>query len=1447
MTRRARVILVSAALLVCGGAAAVVGGVLVATGTEWGHAQLLALVERQAAAALAPGVRLHIGRLDGSLRRSWVADSVVLTDSGGAVVFSARRLTAQVYLTQLFRGDVHLGAITIDGAHARLERNARGVWNFAALRSAKQTVAPSGSIRRQRFRVDSVDIRDGRVDLTLPGTIPSGPRVRRLVSGIHLVLGATTVDQSRSGGATEIRTLAFTMDNPDLTVVSARGSVRWWPDSLRLDMPSLRLPRSIASAKGTVAWRTAGSARVAVDVRADTIDLRDLRRLTTLVPAEGSASAVVAIRSGAGGAIGYDITAFDVRAAGSHITGALRVTPGTRTEVRDIAVAFNPLDLALVRATFGDSVLAPAWRGTLTGKVAARGGFLDSLEVDTIAATFTDARIGGAQSRLVASGAVDAAARPLRLFGVHVRVDSLQVRTLGAAALVADSLSGILTGDVTLDGTTQDLRFADLRVRHAEHGATSAAVAGSGRVAPDRKGHWLDADLVLDTLAVARLAAVARAGGALTLRGAPHGSVTLHAVADTLTVDATLIEGAATVRMAGTTLITPNRSRVALSGTVRNLDPRVFVTRADVPPARLTGTATISVDDTPSSVDRHVDLALDSTSKVGDSRLTMAEIRFGVDSTGFHVDTAEVHADAWRLSARGRLAADSTRSDTLWFDGKVDSLAALRSILLDGAGAPRFPDLAGRLTVNSGQLDGSFADAHLYASLTATDVRIGGDTIATASGAVDLDHLPHRATGALHGALTGVSSGAVTVDSALVTARVTDGERARLDVRAVASDSMVLTAAGDVTWPAGGYEGRLDSLLASVREHRWRLAAPAVVTVRAGVVSVDSAVFRSDHGASMVAAGSIPDRGPIHASLRVTSLGFEELAFLGILPGDLAGLITATADLSGTRDAPLISVTAALDSIRSDGLDRPSLTFGMQYARRNAAMQLAATIDARRVLDIHGNVPLDLSLHAVEQRILDAPLSLSLAADSVTLAAFDGLAPRLQGLAGYVDGAVEVGGTLRRPRGNGTLTLADGAFDLQRYGFAARRASADLRLAGDSVIVRHLRVGDADSPRDSATVVGVVHLAGQRWSEWQADLRSVANDFRVIDDPRVATAKADWNLTVSGALRAPSVTGNVVLPYGVFTIGKQRRARAVITDSLAGAPVGTPNAQGVVVALGSDVRLKSTEANVQLAGSVELFGSLNRPWISGSVQATRGTYRVDLGPLKRTFRVDSGSVILEGTSDVPPALDIYSSYTVRRPESDDVKIGAHLYGTTDRPRLDLSSDLGSAVSQSEIISYLVFGKPSFAVPQRTQAAAQTAYDAVVPSILGGYLEGLLSTVLPFFNTLQVTPVGRDDPRFSISNPIENLFNSFAVTGGRQIGSDTFLSITTGVCTGSSVSTTNSSPIWFGTSAEYRPKRTLGAAISIDPGPAPCSRVGSVGDAYQIGFDLLYDWRFGKRR
>ena len=161
-----------------------------------------------------------------------------------------------------------------------------------------------------------------------------------------------------------------------------------------------------------------------------------------------------------------------------------------------------------------------------------------------------------------------------------------------------------------------------------------------------------------------------------------------------------------------------------------------------------------------------------------------------------------------------------------------------------------------------------------------------------------------------------------------------------------------------------------------------------------------------------------------------------------------------------------------------------------------------------------------------------------------------------------------------------------------------------------------------------------------------------------------------------------------------------------------------------------------------------------------------------------------------------------------------------------------------AAAQSEIISYLIFGTPSFGVDGLSSATDRTVNAALVP-YFGGLLEGVLGSVLPFFSSLQVATISGSGLKTLTTNPVDGLLNSFALTAGRQIGSDSFLNLSGGVCRGSRLTSTQSPSGWFGVSAEYKPRRGPSGVISVEPSGSPCSGL----SRYQFGLDVFRDWKF----
>ena len=663
-------------------------------------------------------------------------------------------------------------------------------------------------------------------------------------------------------------------------------------------------------------------------------------------------------------------------------------------------------------------------------------------------------------------------------------------------------------------------------------------------------------------------------------------------------------------------------------------------------------------------------------------------------------------------------------------------------------------------------------------------------------------------------------------------------------LRLVAGDTLRVSLRADVHWMGDSLEIRLDSLDAATREARWSLVRPASLFAGPDRKTVEGVDLRSLDGARLTLDATSLSDGTLQLTTDIVRIPLAHARFAGLVVPRVAALASLNATLTGTSATPQLSFRAALDSVRVDGIEAPSLDAEGSYTEHRAIVDLRAAYRGRPAFALTGELPVDLTLNSkpVEERFIEAPLYIRLIADGAPLNGLATLLPSVRDLAGGFDADVQVTGTWRDLEPRGLVIVRDAVFSVPALGTGFRDGLLDLSLTPDSIVLHRARLADDRSLSDTVSVAGVVVRNG---TSWRADLTTIARRLRIIDDPRVAEADVSWALRLRGPLDSLALSGDVSLPTANIYIGRQQRRVLALEEEVAANEEVmryAPRIEALTVRLGNEVRLRSPEANVQLTGSVDVTGQLNAPDVRGEILASRGTYRLDLGLLQRTFQVDSGRVRMNGPMSVPAALDIHTTYTVRQAERDDVRIGARLTGTVEQPRLTLSSgDLGTTSNETEIISYLLFGAPTFVLDGENASAVRLATAALVPS-LGGAAERALGARIPVLSELQVTTVAGDGPRDFTLNSFEGLLNSFALTAGTQLGTDSYLRVSGGVCRGENRAA-QSLPAWMGVTAEYRPRERLSAELSLTPGGAPCNRVGTWTQIYQFGMDLFRDFRW----
>jgi len=273
--------------------------------------------------------------------------------------------------------------------------------------------------------------------------------------------------------------------------------------------------------------------------------------------------------------------------------------------------------------------------------------------------------------------------------------------------------------------------------------------------------------------------------------------------------------------------------------------------------------------------------------------------------------------------------------------------------------------------------------------------------------------------------------------------------------------------------------------------------------------------------------------------------------------------------------------------------------------------------------------------------------------------------------------------------------------------------------------------------------------------------------------------------------------------------------------------------------MGSDVWLRSGEANMQLTGTVTLSKQQNAYLLSGTLQAPRGVYRLKLGPVTREFVVSQGTVKYFGTPDLDAELNIEAKHTVHpvptpsQRNPDDITVVAHITGTLYVPRVSLEAERQD-LSQTEVISYLLFGKPSFELSGgQGSLTDQNALLQSVASVLSGELERTLISDLGIpLDYVEIRPGVPTDPLSGVQLAV-----------GRQLGPKTFVVVNAGFCQGRPVAVTNT----IGLSLQFRMNSEFRTEASFEP-VRTCT-VDPLGDPQnttvprQVGFDLIWERRY----
>jgi translocation and assembly module TamB len=398
-------------------------------------------------------------------------------------------------------------------------------------------------------------------------------------------------------------------------------------------------------------------------------------------------------------------------------------------------------------------------------------------------------------------------------------------------------------------------------------------------------------------------------------------------------------------------------------------------------------------------------------------------------------------------------------------------------------------------------------------------------------------------------------------------------------------------------------------------------------------------------------------------------------------------------------------------------------------------------------------------------------------------------------------------------------------------------------LRGDSLLVQDLRI---TSGGGDLRVGGAVRLENLSRPLFDLDLR--ANQFLAINVRNFLTLTGTGDLSLRGPLLGSTLSGTLTANSGVLYFADLVNKRVIDLDDPTIADLvdstmfrekdlrgqfqnrflDSLRVEDLRIAIGSDVWLRSAEANIQLDGEARVSKAGREYQPVGTLQAPRGSYTLKVGPVSRDFTVTHGEVRYIGTLDAQ--LDIEARHTVRAVRGEEIPVIAIIEGTLYAPKLRLESTLRPPISEADLISYLITGYPA----NEANAIGFANAVEVFSSALSSELERTLIQDLGVpVDLIEIRPgVGTA----GAASPTQ-------LAAGWQLGRKTFVTFNAGFCPDfSQISARN-----LGAGLEFRFSKEWRLQSAVEPTIERCGGATVIPldsrSRYQIGLDLLWEREF----
>jgi translocation and assembly module TamB len=522
----------------------------------------------------------------------------------------------------------------------------------------------------------------------------------------------------------------------------------------------------------------------------------------------------------------------------------------------------------------------------------------------------------------------------------------------------------------------------------------------------------------------------------------------------------------------------------------------------------------------------------------------------------------------------------------------------------------------------------------------------------------------------------------------------------------------------------------------------WRSAQPGSVRWNGDGFELASIDLRSDSGGRIFLDGALPRAGRAELQVVVEDLPLDLVVTLLQDDARATGVLSLTAEVQGSLASPELAGQAALIGASHDGREFPDTRAGFAYAGTRLVLD-ADFLDGGVVIGrAAGEVPIDLALADLDgPRLLDAPLALELRADGVPLEAIPVFTDAVSDVRGRIDGEISVGGTPDDPMLDGVVNLDLASLRLVASGVRYDDISGTLRFEGRTITVDSVVAWNGGPIR----LIGELDLASLDSPVF--DLQMTASAAQILDN-EYGRLWVDAELDIQGPFDGVAIAGEARTHRGVFYLPEGGDPRMVNLDDpetferldpdLMAARDALIQPSPLLANLQVDLSLfvspetwvRSTQANVEVYTepqigplSLQYDGANGELSIEGTVNTDRGEYAF----MGRRFQITRGAATFLGSGEFDPLIQVVAEHEVRMAGREPLEIRIVLQGTALEPTIALESNARPPLSQTDLLSFLAFGRTASSLMQ-VQGSSLSGQGAAAGDLVGN-VAGLASQQL----------------------------------------------------------------------------------------------------------------------